>query len=147
MKMRIGQMKDGLVEIIRKRGGAVLVRPLNKVKAQWVKAREVKALKRPERGMILRMIKDVGFDQDCGCTAVVEFLATGKVEAFNVYGDFEAYLRSKVRVGSKLSEYHRRKHLKEHGFLRGKGMVTRVKVKDERRKVRQFERGGYAVAD
>lgn len=145
MKMRIGQMREGLVEVLRKRGGAMLVRPLNKVKAEWVKAREVKVLRRPEPGMVLRMVKDVGFDQDCGCTAVVEFLASGEVEAFNVYGDLEAYLRSKVRKGSRLSEHHRRKHLKEHGFLRGKGMVT--KVKDERRKVRQFERGGYAVVD
>lgn len=141
--MRIGQMSGGLVEIIRRRGGAVLVRPLNRVKPLWVQ--DVKLVKPPERGMSLRMAKEVEFSQECGCTAVVEFLVNGRVESFNVYGDLEKYVSSGVRKGSKLSDHHRRVALREDGFLRGRGLKRRVKAKVLGRKIRQFERNGYEI--
>ena len=143
--MRIGETKAGLVEIIRKRGGSILARPLNKVKSAWMKGREVNEVKESERGISLRMAKPVGFDQDCGCTAVAEFLDGGRIETFNVYGDIKKYIKSKLRKGLDLSEHYRRKHLKDFGFIRGKGLKRRVKKADHGRKIRQFERNGYNV--
>ena len=143
--MRIGKTKEGLVEIIRKRGGSILVRPLNRIKAVWLKGKAANEIKQSEKGISLRMAKEVSFDQDCGCTAVVEFLDGGKIETFNVYGDIKKYIRSKLRKGLDLSEHHRRKHLKENGFVRGKGLRRKMKKGDQGRKIRQFERNGYQV--
>jgi len=140
--MNIGETKEGLVHVVRRRGNSVLIRPLAKIKGRWVRRRDVRLVENVERGIKLRMAKDVGFDQVCGCTAVAEF-RSGVVETFNVYGDLRSYIRSKIRKGQELSDWKRRMFLKSEGFVRGRGI--RTDVKDVGRKVRQFERKGYEV--
>ena len=138
--------KGQLVEILRvnRRDRKAAVRPLNSIDELEVALSILRPYKPPERNIAVRMAKEAEFDQDCGCTAVVE-IRKQSAEAFNVYGDFEEYLASRVRRGLDLTPHHRRRHLKEKGFVRSKGKKS--KVRDHRRRVRKYERDGYDVVE
>ena len=144
MNIRIARDKETnrLVQILRKKGNQSRVRLLNRQKAIWVSDDNLEILQKPERGVHMRMTKPVKFDQNCGCTAVIEFRGT-TIETFNVYGDMVKYLNSKMRKGLNTTPYRRRLFLKEKGFMRSKGMSHKIMGERRIKKIRQYERDGY----
>ena len=136
--------KGQLVEIlsISRKHRKANVRPLNGLETMEVSTGILKEISPPEDTVSVRMVKNAGFDQECGCTAVVEFKEQ-IVEAFNVYGDFQAYLDSRERKGSDKTPHYRRVQLKKKGYVRSKGLKSRVK--NPGRRIRKYERNGYEV--
>lgn len=144
--IRVARRKsDGrLMQVLRAKDDKVRVRLLNRQKAEWIDNNKLKIMIRPEPGVYMRMTKPVEFDQECGCTAVVEF-KNGEFETFNVYGDMSKYIESGLRKGLTDTPYYRRKFLSENGFVRSKGMAHKAKGDHKLKKIRQFERKGYAA--
>ena len=146
--IRIAKRKTNgrLVQVLRKKDNELRVRQLNNQKAEWVKESEVVTLQKPEPGIYMRMTKPTKFDQECGCTAVAEFRINGEVEMFNVYGDLDKYLKSDIREGLNKTPHYSRMFLKEHGFVRSRGLPSKkVKGDAKFKKMRECERKGYEV--
>lgn len=147
-KLRLGQRKSdgGLLQILVAKDNQMKVRDLNSNKPEWVPAKSIEVLTKAEPGVHLRMAKEVEFDQECGCNAVVE-IRNGRIETFNVYGDVEKYVKSKIRSGSEDTPHHRRMFLKEHGFVRSRGMTHEASKEKQFRKIRKYELAGYEVVE
>ena len=146
MSLKIAERKkDGrLLQVLAAKGRQFRVRTLNGTRSELVNKTSVRMLPKPERGVQLRMAKEVNFDQECGCTAIVE-IRNGRISTFNVYGDIDKYVGSKVRRGNLDTPHRRRVFLKEHGFVRSRGMTHETDREKQLRKIRKFERTGYKV--
>ena len=131
--------KGQLVEILKLYAGRITVRALNDTKEVEMGRALVKVIC-GEEDITLRMKKEADFDQECGCTAVVEFKEL-KQEAFNVYGDFEKYLEEGERAATDLTPHYRREHLKIKGWVRSRGL--KAFIRDPRSRIRKYERNGY----
>ena len=146
VKLGIRKPDKRIVQILRKKDNKFCVRPLNSQKTEWLSPSRLKMLEPPERGVQLRLIKNVNFDQECGCTAVVE-IRSNRIETFNVYGDIKKYIRSKTRSGSQQTPHHRRVHLQKHGFSRSRGMVHNITGDARLKKIRRYECKQYSIAN
>lgn len=133
-----GWTKQGAVKITKADGNRVLA-ALPKRKGKWISKSHLLAVPKS-----IRMFFKTNFDQDCGCTAVVD-CSGNTFEAYNVYGSMKKYASSKQNTGLKATPHMRRKFLKEEGFVRARGI--RKNNKEVARKLYDYAMKGYRVAE
>ncbi len=107
---RVSEEEENRIKILlpgRKRG-------------QWISKTQVE---QPPAHVVLT--KQVNFDMDCGCTAVVELTPT-EIVHYNIYGSLKKYLASETKAPSELSHHLQRKHLGENGFTRSRSKAPRA---------------------
>lgn len=117
--MQYGWTKAGPCRVHAEDGARVKAMLPGRKRSQWLSRTQL--LPFPAH---LRLVKKVEFDQECGCTAVIE-IASGKVRTYNVYGSIKRFVASDVHEGMKASPHYRRKSLKEKGFVRAVGSTLR----------------------
>ena len=137
MSNRYGWTKCGICRIVEEEGNSVKILLPGRKRAQVVSKTHV-----VEVPAELRLVKKADFDQDCGCTAVLDVNGT-KVEAFNIYGSLKKFLVAAPGKGLDVSPYHRRVFLEENGFVRAKGQKR--STKDVGEVVFDYVKRGYRL--
>lgn len=142
-KVTFGWTKAGACKILGEDAARIQILLPGRKKAQWVS----KTHQRPSRPLqpipqTLRLIKKAKFDQDCGCTATLE-VENKTVQAFNVYGSLNKYVKSGVKIGLDDTPYKRRVFLKENGFVRALG--SRRVASNVGEVLFSFQRKGYRI--
>jgi hypothetical protein len=139
MSNRYGWTKGGVCRILEEEGNSVKIMLPGRKRAQIVSKTHV-----VEVPAELRLVKKADFDQDCGCTAVLD-VNGAKVEAFNIYGSLKKFLTANPAKGLAVSPYHRRVFLEENGFVRALGQKR--SVKDVGEVVFDYVKRGYRLLD
>jgi hypothetical protein len=140
--MQYSWTKAGPCRIHKEDAARVQITLPGRKRSQWVSRTQLL----PFPGNI-RLVKQVGFDQECGCTAVIDIRAgrrAAKVRTYNVYGSMKQYTASGVTEGLKVSPHYRRKALKEKGFVRATGSSLRA-LKEPEKYVYQKLSNDYKV--
>lgn len=128
---------SGIARVIEEKGLQLVVQMPGRKGPRNISKNAVEEI--PERILLAR---SADFDQECGCTAVVE-VRKQTVERFNVYGSVRKFAASGQEKGYKASPYFRRKFLAENGFMRAVGQRSRER--DVGGKIFQFMKEGYSV--
>ena len=139
MSNRYGWTKGGVCRILEEEGNSVKILLPGRKRAQVVSKTHV-----VEVPAELRLVKKADFDQDCGCTAVLD-VNGAKVEAFNIYGSLKKFLAANPAKGLDVSPYHRRVFLEENGFVRALGQKR--SVKDVGEVVFDYVKRGYRLIE
>jgi hypothetical protein len=145
-----GWTKDGAVKIVKDDVARILVMRPGNIKGQWISKTHLSTVP-----TTLRLVKNANFDQDCGCTAVID-VNGNKVETYNVYGSMRKYSKAEGVKAADASAHHRRKNLSDGtGYTRAKGRVLTIgdvaafiydKVSEARKdKKGKVTREGYRV--
>lgn len=138
--MKYGWTKFGVCKILDEDGARVKIMLPGRKKGRWISRTQLLSPQLAPRK--IRLIKRVNFDQTCGCTSVVDFRGT-KMEAYNVYGKMSAFNGSKTTKGLATTPHLRRKHLREDGFVRARGL--RRTIKDMPARLYRYLHRGYQV--
>jgi len=139
MKSTYGWTKAGACKILEEEGAQVRILLPGRKRAQLVSKTHLLPVP-----ATLRLIKKADFDQDCGCTAMLE--VNGKtVDVFNVYGSLRKYIASGVKSGLDTTAHKRRVHLAEKGFVRALG--SRRTASNVSEIVYGFQRKGYRIME
>ena len=139
MSNRYGWTKGGVCRILGEEGNSVKILLPGRKRAQIVSKTHV-----VEVPAELRLVKKADFDQDCGCTAVLDVNGT-KVKVFNIYGSLKKFLAANPAKGLDTSPYHRRVFLEENGFVRALGQER--SAKDVGEVVFDYVKRGYRLIE
>lgn len=116
---KFGMVKSGPCKMLQEDGARALVKVLGHLRAKWVSKTHL--LPVPATA---RLVKDAGFDQDCGCHAVIDINGQN-VSTYNVYGSIRKFSQAKDVKATKMSPHFRRKSLAENGFTRDEGRTAK----------------------
>ena len=138
--MDFGFTKLGPCQIVKIDGASVQVKLAGRKRPTTVSKTQLIAA--PKQ---MRLVTKASFDQDCGCTPVIDVTGT-KIECFNIYGKLSKFLASKDQDVKDLTPHLSRKFLKEHGFVRATGQKPRM-VKDVAAFLFEKTKAGYKTLE
>ena len=118
--------RAGVIRVVEETKDKVKVFLPGRKASQWISRTHL--LSQPHDMILFRESKN--FNQDCGCTAVVEVHGT-KLDPHNVYGSLEKFVSSEDKDRKPISSpYFRKKHLEEKGFSVAPILTTRKRRKN-----------------